>query len=333
MPEIDATQDDAASTSSQKGKKKKLFRFQAKAIGLTYACPTSEDVNPLDATWDAKEIIDRLRQFGTIEKYILCREKHESGKHHYHAYIKFAEKLETENVKFFDINGVHPNIIRKPGTGWITYCAKDDDYITNFYEPCPWVQARDAATAAEGVAILWNKRPREMALHAKNIIENLSASKRQKLSATIYNGPWLDICWKHQHMTLILRGLPGVGKTQWARWWGASHGGYFYCKGSLECLRHYNNEAVIIYDDIKVDNYAKLEWDDVFDVENGGNISSRYKDISIPPGPKIWLQNHGISVPDPYHRIYGRRAYTLDWDIVSTECYRYFCENERSTNN
>lgn len=300
-------------------KKAKKFRFQAKAIGLTYSCPTDAESNPIDAIWNAKSFLDVIREaWGLVEKYIICREDHESGKRHYHLYVKFATKLETENSRFFDLLGVHPNIVTKPGKGWESYCAKtgSDNYITNYFEPCPWVQARDADTVAEGVQILWKKRPREMCLHAKTITESLmGTSKRMRITARIYHGPYRNIQWMNYSHTLMLTGPPGVGKTQWAKWWASHAGGYFYCKGSLECLRHYNGEAVIIYDDIKVANYAALEWDDVFDVENGGTITARYKDITIPPGPKIWLQNEGITVPDPYYRIYGRRAQSLEWAV------------------
>lgn len=302
----------------EKPTKAKRFRFQAKTVGLTFSCPVNAEQNPLDALWSAKTFLEQVRKWKAIEKYIICQEAHESGKFHYHLYLKFAEKLETESSTFFNLSDVHPNIINKPGSGWITYCTKDGNYITNFYEPCPWVQARDAGTVAEAVATLWKKRPREMMLHGKNIIENLTNAKKPKVMARIFNGPFMDIQWTNYSHTLILEGEPGVGKTQWARWWGAHHGGYFYCKGSLECLRHYNNEAVVIYDDIDIEKYDKLKWDDIFDVENGGTIAGmRYKDITVPPGPKIWLQNPGMPrIPDPYKRIYGRRVTELFWDTI-----------------
>ena len=149
-----------------------------------------------------------------------------------------------------------------------------------------------------------------MMLHGKQIIENLDGAKRQKITRTIYNGPYRDVDWD-QSKTLIVDGAPGLGKTQWACWFAAHDGGYFYCKGSLECLRHYRGEPWIIYDDIKVDK--DKEYDDVFDVENGGMFKSRYKDLIIPPGKKLWLQNPGVTIPDSFRRIYGRRAIVFDW--------------------
>ena len=94
-------------------------------------------------------------------------------------------------------------------------------------------------------------------------------------------------------------------KTQWMQWLALhNYGSYFYCKGSMEAMRHYNGEPCIIYDDIKVEKYPKTEWDDVFDCENGGIFAARYKDIMIPAGPKIWLQHPSVEVPDIQARIF-----------------------------
>jgi hypothetical protein len=149
-----------------------------------------------------------------------------------------------------------------------------------------------------------------MMLHGKQIRENLDGAKKMRFTRTIYAGPYRHVEW-NKSMTLILCGEPGVGKTQWACWFAAHHGGYFYCKGSLESMRHYRGERWVIYDDIKVDD--KREYDDVFDVENGGMFMSRYKDIQIPAGPKIWLQNPGVQIPDKFQRIYGRRAFVYNY--------------------
>lgn len=285
------------------------FRFASKKLGLTYSCPTDRP-QPIESKEQILDIANKWFKSKPF-KYNIGKEYHENGEVHYHAFFEWQERVETENVKKFDIDGVHPNVINKPGSGWINYCGKHGDYITNFWEPCPWVMARDADTLEEAKAILWAKRPRDMMLAGDKIEKNLINIKKAKIMPTLYYGPYRNITWAW-NMTLILEGPPGVGKTQWAKWWGAHNGGYFYCKKSLEALKYWKGEPVIIYDDIAWNNGDYL--DDLFDVETGGNFKSRYKDTYVPPGPKIWLQNPGIVIPDPIGRIYGRRSEVQYWE-------------------
>ena len=177
---------------------------------------------------------------------------------------------------------------------------------------------------ADAINLLKRKRPKDLAIHGKAIKENLELNKKRKIMRTHYDGPWPMLAWNDRSKSMRLIGAPGVGKTQWMHWLALHNwGSYFYCKGSMEAMRHYNGEGCIIYDDIKVDKYPKTEWDDVFDCENGGVFAARYKDIVIPPGPKIWLQNEMVIVPDESGRIFlnNRRCTTryVDANLKITE--------------
>lgn len=305
---------------------KKKFRFKGIKVGLTYSCPVGLDANPLDQLWTEKKLKEHCDGWGNLVEWLLGQEKHESGKLHYHMYLKYGDALDTKNVKFFDILGVHPNVIRAPGKGWIAYCAKEKEFVTNFYEADPWFAVWDMPVS-DAIELLKRKRPKDVAIHGKAIRENLEASKKRKIARTTFDGPWPILKWNkkpsdygdHGMATKALRmiGEPGIGKTQWLQWLALhTWGSYFYCKGSMEAMRHYNGEGCIIYDDIKVEKYPKAEWDDVFDCENGGVFAARYKDIVIPPGPKLWLQNEKVIVPDESGRIFlnDRRCTTRYMD-------------------
>lgn len=304
------------------------FRFAAKKVGLTWSCPITcggtahtpgcECENPLKQLWDSKSFIEAFNDWGAVVEWVVGKEHHADGKLHFHAYVKFNERLDTLNARFFDLLGVHPNIINNPGRGWIAYCVKDKEYATNFYQRDPFAAAFEMSPET-GLNHLRTTRPRDVALHGQNISLNLRANRRRRVGCfrVIYYGPYVALpeTWM-KNKTLVMVSKPGWGKTQMACYW-ALHlfDSYFYCKGSMECLRHYAGQSCIIYDDIKVDNYRN-EWDDVFDVESGGMFAARYKDIEIPAVPKMWLMNPGVVVPDPFGRIFelDRRAQVFRMD-------------------
>ena len=303
------------SRARKKAKGGAPFRKSAKKWGLTYSCPVDVRIHPMDDLWEDKTMLKHIQDCipnHKIIRWTIGHEKHDTnGKNHYHVFLELMDPLETENCRIFDILKVHPNICKGTvGKGWEHYCVKHGSYVTNYFEPCPYSHARDLAAEGDSDAAvkhLWTKRPRDMALHGAAISANLRLKKKSKFSPTLYYGPYWPIDWDDKRYTLILEGEPGLGKTQWAKWWGATKGGYFYCKGSLECMKHYAQEPAIIFDDINVDKCKDLT--DVFDVENGGCYEARYQNADIPAGvPRVWLQNPGVQIPDPYGRIIGRRA-------------------------
>ena len=75
--------------------------------------------------------------------------------------------------RLFDFKGVHPNVIT-PGKGWPGYVSKKGDYITNFYERCPYAMALSMPTAEDAIAYLWNKRPKDMVMSAHNAETNIT---------------------------------------------------------------------------------------------------------------------------------------------------------------
>lgn len=103
-------------------------------------------------------------------------------------------------------------------------------------------------------------------------------------------------------------GEPGTGKTQFFRYMCSHDGGYFYCKGTLECLRHYRNQPWIIFDDVTVE---LSDCNSLLDVENGGSIKSRYADIIIPAGVKRVFIHNGTITWSGFMAAINRRKYTV----------------------
>jgi hypothetical protein len=117
----------AAAVANVERSAKHTKRFHAKKVGLTYSCPATSVDNPIR---DNASLKDKLQEVLGLGKYIVAEEKHESGKRLYHVYYDADNKISTTSPWFFDVAGVHPNII-KPDVGWMGYCVKDKVFITN----------------------------------------------------------------------------------------------------------------------------------------------------------------------------------------------------------
>ena len=75
------------------------YRIAARKLLLTY----NDTTMPLQHVWDHLfPILQKTKQNGA-EKYLLVKERRESGKIDLHVFIKLNYKLDTRNRKFFDI--------------------------------------------------------------------------------------------------------------------------------------------------------------------------------------------------------------------------------------
>lgn len=100
---------------------KKTFRLAARRLLVTYA--QTRD------SWDAQQAI---RLFEDLGARLRCgRELHKDGGTHYHFYVDFERRFETENPRRFDVAGAHPNILvvwKTPHHAW-DYVGKDGDIV------------------------------------------------------------------------------------------------------------------------------------------------------------------------------------------------------------
>ncbi|AXH78187.1 MAG: Rep catalytic domain protein [Cressdnaviricota sp.] len=105
-----------------------MSRLEAKKYLLTYArCTLSKE-----------EILSHLQSLTTVETYTVSRENHQDGTPHVHACIILQSSPRTRNMRYFDIDGLHPNIATLKTMSDFEraskYCQKDGDFITNVKE-------------------------------------------------------------------------------------------------------------------------------------------------------------------------------------------------------
>ena len=77
-----------------------------------------------------------------------------------HAYFKFRQRIDSDNVRLFDLGGIHPKIICGPhAKSWISYPTQDFDFIANSHGPDPFRHALTLSSAREAMDYLASKRP------------------------------------------------------------------------------------------------------------------------------------------------------------------------------
>ena len=245
------------------------FTFKGKCVFLTYSntCfDVKEEKNSI-----SREIIEnhfKGEQFGAI-KGIICAELHRSGKWHFHCLLYFADKIQTKNVKFFDIpcekcGGHHPNIQRRAQKGreqWeqtkIEYCMKEDiNYLTfgNFLPA--FFKNSKGFTKAKQDYDNWIVA-RQKAKLSK--VTEFKLPHNPKAPINLYEIPDLKSNKNLlRRRLLVFHGEPGCGKTRWVQETFADKKAYVrdHTKYPYEKL---SDESVIIWDDIPLDTPNVIE--------------------------------------------------------------------------
>lgn len=128
------------------------FRFYGSHVFLTYSQVGDRDPQAL---------LSFLRQLpAPVDKFVIGTEQHQDGGRHFHVYLVFSTRHDTRSERFFDFDGVHPNIA--PVRGKLngsdakrvyTYVIKDGNTIVwpegaDFSFPQRNASARYAAVVA-----------------------------------------------------------------------------------------------------------------------------------------------------------------------------------------
>jgi len=253
----------------------KKFRINRKKVGLTYSCPKDEDENPIESK---EKLLEHLELKGGHCQYVVSKELHESGKKHFHAYVHYDDKLDTQDQRFFDLAGVHPNIIN-PGAGWIAYCKKDKEYITNI-EVNPFTAALALETVDDAIDFLWKKRPQCMAMNGDRIEKNVTKRMRTlPPKPGNFLGPWQWPMLENIE-SVILIGESNIGKTQFAK----AHFNNPLFVSHMDRLRDFDAGVHdgIIFDDMDFTHLPRTSQIHITDWDEDRDIHARYGVAKIP---------------------------------------------------
>jgi len=275
-----------------------VFRIDAKNFFLTYS--NVEQQGWTEFTKD--DLLTFLSGLDGVHYAITCKELHESGDVHFHALVKFEKKKNLRNERYFDFNGVHPNIQgcrNVPAS--ILYIKKDNDYVErggtpseNLIEICSSMDRLQWLQYCIGKKIsyaycdeIWKTihlvRPATIEEG-----EEIVGTMCPRLQEFRYDGP----------LSLVLVGAAGTGKTTWAK--------TFLPKPILfvthiDRLRDYDPSyhRSILFDDMDFNHLPRTAQIELVDRENPRDIHRRYGITNIPAGvPKCFTGNNRMFIDD-----------------------------------
>lgn len=231
----------------------KEFLLSCKNVGLTYSqCP----LELKEVTTGLKELA-KQKNLG-LTKIIVGQEEHDTnGGRHFHAYLHFAKKFITRNVRYFDINVhednklvayYHPNIKRFPKDTrsavkkWIYYCMKGGKYTMEGFMPDLFL-FKDAENFS-----------RKMADHQAWMRAARNQGLRDPFPFNLPDGFQIvepTMAYRKRHWLILAE--PDKGKTWWARRTFAGARVFARNGGRTDTpyeTGSYSGQKVIIWDDV-----------------------------------------------------------------------------------
>lgn len=278
------------------------FRLNAQTFFLTYPqCPLSKEV-----------LLYELQQKVDIKDYVICRELHETGEPHLHAYIKTTRKYNFKKQDCFDVLSIHGNYqaCRSPAAV-MKYVEKDGDYITNITIKTKgeWSKAMEIARqdAPEALSYIQDHYPRDYFLHSDAITRTVTVLSAKPTIPKYENFKMPDELkfWDRSKQCLFIHGESGLGKTEFSKWLLGS----CYLCSELDAIKEFDPliHKGIIFDDITLGLLPKESVLSLIDLENTRQVKCRYRNAVIPAGtPRIITSN---SPPTHVAEWWNRRVF------------------------
>lgn len=294
-----------------------MFRIQYKTFGLTYSKCNAE----------RKEIVEFLQTKLQIVDYYCVRESHDSKKenydparpHHIHVWFNVDTKPNIKNPRFFDYNGIHPNIGKKKRNWIYNYLQKQDKQpYTNI--PEGFIGLALAGDYDGAVRRFQDLHPKEFVINMPKVLGNLKKLSRPAHKMHVYPLECdYDPQWNPAEKSLHLVGASGCGKTEWVKSYLHSIGKTFLYVTHLDTLKRYNGEDILVFDDMSFQHIPREAAIHLVECKNPRAIHCRHAVADIPPGVgNVFISNSPHIWPHDEHGAIERRL------LVRAPLIRFF---------
>lgn len=247
----------------------KTFRLQGKQFFLTYPqCEHTKD-----------ELLHMLNEKAEVDNYLICRELHEDGNPHLHAYVSFKSKLSTRNPRYFDLFGKHGNyqtVRNKEKT--IRYTMKGSDYISNF-DPKLKLDTMKNKKRDISKDLIRGKPLHDVVDENPELLFGYARLRNDLNLYKLDKNKPSAIFKRH---CLWIHGEPGIGKSYWVR----SKYPQVYSKPQNKWWDGYSGQDVVLLDDLDSEclGHNLKIWSDSYSFEaeiKGGTIMPCYTKFII----------------------------------------------------
>jgi len=231
----------------------KGFRIQSKSWFLTYP----------KLGLAKEEVLEHLKNKKKITGAVICRELHEDGTPHVHAYVLLDKKYDCENVHFWDIEGHHGNYQHAKSIDAVAkYIKKDGDFIE--FGDISWKEkmaAREDHRRYLGKRLIDGESLEQVVTENPQLLFGLKHLEQDLLT-------WKRITLKPHEATstrgVWIYGRPGVGKSHYVR----ANEPSLYLKSQNKWWDGYSGEKAVLIDDfdkqgVCLSHYLKI-WADKY---------------------------------------------------------------------
>jgi len=227
-----------------------------------------------------------------VKYYLIAKEKHADGSPHLHACVEF-DSVQRHSVDWLDYEGKHPN--KQDPRNWaacMQYCKKDGDFIDGPEGHASKGVALDPTEACATFDVqeewmdycvkkkigfpfavwYWNRRFGD----CNTILDSEHAGKMVASLESFEFDP--DV-----HRTIVLKGVPGCGKTTWAKRAFPKPCLFVSHIDQLKLFKIGYHKS-IIFDDVDVSHYPRTAQIHIVDFDNPRAIHCRHAVANIPSG-------------------------------------------------
>lgn len=307
-----------------------IFKFQATKCHLTFKTHIDHDA-----------FLHMLEEKGMKPKYYSfvhengdTEEENPTPYEHTHVALMWRKKQDRAGEDLFDYGDIHPNIQVKRSLRWM-------QHIFQMYHKGHKVKADGKKYHIEPVA-LWQAAPPNWEGDIWDAIAGCTSLKdgcemidaipksiadvKTIQGATVSRGlakveddcegPWAPAPpeWNPKKRSLVIVGVAGNGKTNWARHWFKDKA---YEIDTVEDLKHVpQNAEGLIFDDQAYAKKARETQIKLADPTKGASIRARHNNAYKPHLPAIYTTNNLDELFDMTDRAIARRLHVwrVDWN-------------------